>query len=483
MTVIRDVPHTTLRDFLRDLAAADDGAFAEYVSCLRFPAHLREAYRFAATQRRSVLLLPRGHAKTTGAIHHLARRIGTSAGRLKIGIATASEIDAVKRSRAVRSLVESDWFAEIFPWARQGVRSPKWTEASWTVRGAEDYVEKDATVNAGSLYGLKPGPRFDLLLADDLIGPDQCTTAAQRQKASDRFWSVIEPMLTPTGQIIVLGTRWNEDDLYAELSRKGWPVHVRRALAEEGRALWPSYWPAARLALKREELGSAIFDLQYQNDPSGMGGNIFKRDWFRYVERLPAGSRRAGMDLAAGAKERSDYTALVEWFEDAELNLYMVGAFRERLDEGHRAWLTGMRDERLNEPAAPIEGTTGPRLLWPTNRLPEGFVGLQGVHDCSRSLTRLNIEATQFQSTFTREVLGKSRLPALAVHPDKDKVTRARTLSARYEAGKVFHLRSAPGLEAYEHELVGFPNGEHDDQVDAAVYGADLNTASEFSFA
>ena len=70
----------------------------------------------------------------------------------------------------------------------------------------------------------------------------------------------------------------------------------------------------------------------------------------------------------------------------------------------------------------------------------------------------------------------------MAVWPDTDKVTRARTLAARYEAGKVFHLRSAPGLEDFEHELVAFPNGEHDDFVDAAIYGADLNAASEFYF-
>jgi hypothetical protein len=213
----------TYREFVRDLAARDDSAFAEYVSGLRFPAHLREAYAFAAANSRAIMLMPRGHGKTIGAIHHLARRIGESAGRLKIGVVTATEIGALQRSGTIRSMVESDSFAEIFPWAAGGVVSRKWTEAVWTVKGAEGYAEKDATVTAGSLYGLRPGPRFDLLLADDLIGPDESTTASQRQKASDRFWSVIDPMLTPTGQVIVLGTRWHEDDLYAELMRKGWP--------------------------------------------------------------------------------------------------------------------------------------------------------------------------------------------------------------------------------------------------------------------
>jgi len=86
------------------------------------------------------------------------------------------------------------------------------------------------------------------------------------------------------------------------------------------------------------------------------------------------------------------------------------------------------------------------------------------------------IEATVFQATFVHELLSRTQLPAIPVRPDRDKVTRARALAARYEAGKVFHLRSAPGLTDFEDELVAFPNAAHDDQVDAAVYGADLGT-------
>ena len=91
-----------------------------------------------------------------------------------------------------------------------------------------------------------------------------------------------------------------------------------------------------------------------------------------------------------------------------------------------------------------------------------------------RSLERLVVEASVFQATFVRELLDRTLLPAVPIRPDRDKVTRARALAARYEAGKVFHLRSAPGLAEFEDELVAFPNGRSDDQVDAAVYGADL---------
>ena len=205
-----------------------------------------------------------------------------------------------------------------------------------------------------------------------------------------------------------------------------------------------------------------------------MGGNIFRREHFRYADGAPAGARRVGMDLNASSSERADYTAVVEWVEDAAHNLYFVGAHRKQLSEGHRRWLTG-RTDSMEYGVTPAYGEQdGPRLLWPLELLGRGFAGAGGYPTQPRHLARLCIESVTFEGTFVRELLSRTNLPAVAVHPDRDKVTRARTLAARYEAGKVYHVRSAPGLADYEDELVAFPNGRHDDQVDAAVYGADL---------
>jgi hypothetical protein len=465
------------RQTLREAAARDDAAFAEYVSDLFFPAHLREASRFAERHERALILAPRGHAKTTLFLHRAARQIGAAEGRRRLGILTAVDADAEYRSRAIRTLVESRLFAEVFPWAQAGVEGRPWTDGAWNVRGVD--LGKDVTCLAMSLGSVRAGARLDELLADDPVGQQENLTAAGRARALETYLTVVDPMVTPAGRRVFLGTRWHEDDIYGELVRRGWPNLVRRAIADDGMALWPGYWSADSLEAKRAELGSAIFDLQYQNDPSGMGGNVFRRDWFHYVDRVPEGQRRVGMDLAASSKERADYTAVTEWVEDSEHRLYLCGAWRARLDEGHRRWLTG-----LDEAGTP-DGSQlgGPRLLWPTASLPAGFVGLETANPAARTITRVNVEAGTFQTTFTRELLGRTRLPVVPVFPDRDKVTRARTLAARYESGTVFHLRRAPGLDAYEREAVAFPNGEHDDLVDAAVYGADLNgAANDFYF-
>lgn len=63
-------------------------------------------------------------------------------------------------------------------------------------------------------------------------------------------------------------------------------------------------------------------------------------------------------------------------------------------------------------------------------------------------------------------------LPVERVHPDKDKVTRASQGGALYRASSIYHRRGAEWLADFEAELLAFPAGEHDDQVDALAYAA-----------
>jgi hypothetical protein len=111
------------RQILRERAAIDDAAFAEYMSDLVFQGHLRAASRFAERHERGLILAPRGHAKTTLFLHRAARRIGANGGRRRLGILTAVDADAEGRSRAIRALVGSPRFGEVFGWAQAGSRA------------------------------------------------------------------------------------------------------------------------------------------------------------------------------------------------------------------------------------------------------------------------------------------------------------------------------------------------------------------------
>ena len=450
------------RQWLREQAKTSDAAFAEYVGNLVFPKHLREMERFLDKNDRALVLMPRGHAKTTQLIHRVARLIGVNQGKIRVGVLTSVLSDALARSRAIKSIIESTHFAEIFEWAQAGVAGPKWTDEVWTIKGAN--MGKDATCFADGLGSIKPGARLDILIGDDMVGMKENATAVQRQKASDTYWQVVDPMLVPGAKRWYIGTRWHEDDFYAGLKEKGTPVMLRRAV-EEGKILWPQMYTVEDMDKKKEELGTPIFMLQFQNDVTSMGGNIFRYDKFQHIDKAPEGARRVGIDLASSASERSDYTSCVEVIEDSDHNLYVVGAWKARLPEGHKDWLTG-----VNKDGALVQ-ESGPRLLWPEYLLPHAG----NVSDSARNFESVNIEAVQHQSTFVREILGTTNLPARPVRPDKDKVTRSRALAARYEAGKVFHVKNAPGVRELEAEMAAFPNGEHDDLVDALVYAADLS--------
>jgi predicted phage terminase large subunit-like protein len=456
------------REWLRVQAAKSDAAFAEYISDLIFPRHLREMEVFLNKNERALVLMPRGHAKTTMLIHRTARMIGLTKGKIRIGIVTSVLSDALARSRAIKTIIESAEFAEVFPWAKSGVAGGKWTDEVWTIKGVN--LGKDATCFADGLTSIKPGPRLDLLIADDIVGLRENATPTQRQKASETYWQVIDPMLVPGATRWYIGTRWHEDDFYAEIESKGIPTYLRRSLEEAG-PLWPEMYTTEALEQKREELGTPIFNLQYQNDVTSMGGNIFRYEYFKYVDQVPPGARRIGVDLAASERERSDYTAAVEVLEDEEHNLYVLGAYRTRIQQGHQKWLTGVeKDGTL------IDDPSSPRLLWPAR-----FVGLKGQKDVwgeePRRVTEVNIESVQYQSTFVREMVTETRLPARGVRPERDKVFRSRSLAARYEAGKVFHLKGGPGIRQLESEMMSFPNSEHDDLVDALVYAADVGNS------
>jgi predicted phage terminase large subunit-like protein len=68
------------------------------------------------------------------------------------------------------------------------------------------------------------------------------------------------------------------------------------------------------------------------------------------------------------------------------------------------------------------------------------------------------------------QTLRRQGLPIKPLKADTDKVSRARPMAARYEIGTAYHKTGAPWLSTFEDELIAFPNGEHDDQVDTASY-------------
>lgn len=141
-----------------------------------------------------------------------------------------------------------------------------------------------------------------------------------------------------------------------------------------------------------------------------------------------------GVDLAISMKENADYTAIVTVGVDKNTGrVWIVDAERRRV---------GFRDA--------LDFIQSKAERW----RPESIA----------------IEVVQYQAAVVEELLRSTDLPVRQVRPDKDKLTRAQGLITRYENGLVWHAETLP--QEFINELLSFgPDCEHDDMVDAAVYG------------
>jgi predicted phage terminase large subunit-like protein len=290
----------------------------------------------------------------------------------------------------------------------------------------------------------------DLVIIDDPIrGRADAESEAFRDKTYEWFTDDIYTRLTPKGQVIVIQTRWHEDDLVGRLlkaARTGegdnWDELCLPAFAgpndllrrREGAALWPKRFSVKRLEQIRKMMGHYSFAALYQQSPVLKEGDQFKRSWFtKFVDEAPKGLAWVrAYDLAISQKTTADYTASLRVGKDREGNYYIDGGSRKRADfpTQQRFVIDRVRDERST--VHYIEDAIHGRALYQSLRRKLGPDG-----------ARLRLA------------------PVIA-----DKVTRALQWQAFAEAGKVVLVRGAWN-DAFIDECCSFPRGRHDDQVDA----------------
>lgn len=444
---------------LRTLAPADIYAYGEYVFGYEAEPHHRAMVDFidACIEKRhnGVVLMPRGSAKTTWGntikvSHHVSRHKD-----IRIGLISNTAKQSNDFSRAIRYTLEANTQQhELFGNLRS---AQKWTDVEWLRADSRWAGSKDVTLYSAGAGGAIISKRFDIILCDDILDEENTATPEAREKVENWFWKTLRPCLVPGGVIIVLGTRWAEDDLYQHLidpvekGGRGWPTMTVKAIQTDENddefSYWPSYWPLPNLYEERLMMGTALFSCSYQNDISGlMSGNIFLKRNFQYFNQLPEGRSfiiRMGIDLASSERERADYTSRTITAEDSENgDFYVLSVYRDRRETGHAEFIN---DGHMAYPA-------------------------MGLVIC---------ENNQFQSTLIQEVLRDyPRIPIEGRKSDTDKVTRARAVAAKYEGHKVFHHSSLEDSD-FERELLSFPKG-HDDMIDSLGFSMDLGGGGFF---
>jgi predicted phage terminase large subunit-like protein len=292
------------------------------------------------------------------------------------------------------------------------------------------------------------GQGGDLILIDD---PVKSREEAESQSYRDRVWDwYSQDLFTrqgPNAAMILIMTRWHEDDLAGRIlaSEDGphWTVINLPALAEAGdplgrelgAALCPARYDEAALYERRMVLGSYAFSALYQGRPSPPGGGMFKREWFEIVGAAPADATRVRAWDKAGTEGGGDWSAGVKVVRDKAGVFYVEDVVRGQ-------WSALAREQIMRQTAA-MDGTATSIVL----EQEPGSGGLESAQSSLRNLAGFRVSA--------EKVTG-------------EKATRAMPFAAQCEARNV-KLVSGAFNAAYLDELCSFPFGAHDDMVDASA--------------
>lgn len=225
----------------------------------------------------------------------------------KIIFATYNSTYGDEFGTSFREQVNSPEFKALFPKSKLKVGSQR-----------KDFMEAatgEGTYAFTGVGGSITGRGAHLFVCDDLIKDrEEADSQLMRDKAWSWFSGVASSRMEEGGSIVVIMTRWHEDDIIARirqnLSHEKWVEIKLPALNEDGSSLWPERYSAEyfhNYRINRE------YDFQclYQQDPIPAAGIIVKPEWMpRGFQKDGYSAIMIGVDPAVGLKEHNDETAI-----------------------------------------------------------------------------------------------------------------------------------------------------------------------------
>jgi predicted phage terminase large subunit-like protein len=308
-------------------------------------------------------------------------------------------------------------------------------------------VDDWETIEGGGLRAVGVGGGItgmggDVVIIDDPVkNREEANSETYRERCWTWYTDDLMTRLEPGGQVILIMTRWHEDDLAGRIlaseEAEEWTVVNLPALAEkddplgraEGEALCPERYDEAWLNRTHRRMRGS-FQALYQQRPAAEDGEIFKREWWQYYREAPAFQWICiTCDSAFKKGEDNDYSVFIVWGV-TKTGYYILDVWRQKV-EFHG----------LKTTANAIANKWNPRLLL--------------------------IEDKASGQSLIQELKRDTPHPVIPIKVDSDKVSRANAASPTVQAGRVYLPENAPWLLDFIDELATFPNGAHDDQVDA----------------
>lgn len=399
---------------------------------------------------RLMLFMPPGSAKSTYAsVVAPSWLMGRTPGSKVIGVSYASDM-AKKFGRRTRSIIKQKKYASLF---NTGLMGDQAAADEWALDNASEYM------SGGILSGIT-GNRADFVGIDDPVkGRQDADSEVIRNRTWDEYQESILTRLKPKGSLALTLTRWHEDDpagrilpdnyagesgmimgkdgfewevlsLQAECERRDDPLG-----REIGEMIWPEWFDENhwRMYRKNARTWSALF----QQRPAPDSGDYFKREWIRTVDVMPARETMSiyGASDYAVTANGGDYTVHVIVGIDHEGRLWLLDLWRGQTSSD--VWVDTFCDLVRKwkpigwaEETGQIKSGVGPFLV---KRMME---------------TGSYVAREQFATR-------------------GDKGIRAQSIRGRMALAGLYVQKDAPFLSDLVSEMMSFPVGVHDDQVDA----------------
>lgn len=351
-----------------------------------------------------------------------------------------------------REIILSSYAADL---AYDFSRISRETLKEWGHIWGVELSEKSSAVGRWGLQGFRGGMMAagvggpitgrgaHVALIDDPIKNWQdAQSIVLRERAWGWYKTTLRTRLAPGGAIVLVQTRWHEDDLagrlMADMEAGGeqWEIVKLPAYDEaHDKYLWEARYPRSEYEATKKALGSHLWSAMYQQEPHPEEGGILKRNWWKFYKAIPSHFDIIiqSWDMTFKDLQTSDYVVGQVWGKEKG-DFYLLDQFRARVD---------------------MPGTSR-ALKSLTAKWPKAWQKL--VEDTANGPAIIQ--------TLRHEVSG-----LLPIHPKESKIARAYSVTPLMESGNVY--LPDPSICAWIHDFIeecsAFPNGTHDDQVDACT--------------